>query len=73
MDTQTAYKLWSYDFTHYVPFTPKGGGDIQWTKVTEYREINIPSDVTDPVKYLQQCGIDNDTDLLEYSYFSVEE
>jgi len=25
------------------------------------------------VKYLQQCGIDNDTDLLEYSYFSVEE
>ena len=73
METQTAYKLWSYDFVHYVPFTPKGGGDIQWNKVTEYREIHLPSDVTNPVEYLQQCGIDHDTDLLEYYYFSIEE
>ena len=73
MENQITYKLWSYEFAHYVPSTPKGGGEIKWKKVTEYREIYLPSDVTNPEKYLQHCGSDNDADLLEYSFFSVEE
>ena len=73
METQTTYKLWSYEFVHYVPFTPDGGGDIQWHKVSEDRTICLPSDVSNPVEYLQQCGEENDTDLLEYSCFSVED
>jgi hypothetical protein len=48
MENQTAYKLWSYEFVHYAPSTPKGGGKIKWNKVSEYREIYLPSDVTDP-------------------------
>lgn len=73
MENQSTYKLWSYEFIHYVPSTPEGGGDISWNKVSEYREIYLPSDVTNPTKYLQDSGMDNDADLLEYSYFSEEE
>ena len=73
METQTTFKLWSYDFVHYVPVTPNGGGYIQWHKVSEYREIYLPSDVSNPEKYLQQCGEENDADLLEYSCFNLEE
>jgi len=73
METQTTYKLWYYEFVHYVPSTPKGGGEIKWHKISEYREIYLPADVTDPVEYLQNSGRDSSTDLLEYDSFSVEE
>jgi hypothetical protein len=73
MENQTSYKLWNYEFVHYVPSTPRGGGEIKWHKVSEYREIHLPADVTDPTEYLQHSGCDNCTDLLEYYSFSVEE
>jgi hypothetical protein len=73
MQNPTTYKLWNYQFVHYVPSTPEGGGTIKWNKVSEYREIYLPSDVTDPEKYLQRCGSDSDADLLEYNWFSDEE
>lgn len=73
METQTTYKLWDYEFVHYAPSTPKAGGEIKWHKMSEYREIYLPADVTDPVEYLQNSGRDSSTDLLEYDSFSVEE
>ena len=73
MKSETSYKLWNYEFVHYVPSTPEGGGDIKWTRVSECREIYLPSDVTKPEEYLQRSGSDNDADLLEYYWFSEEE
>jgi hypothetical protein len=71
METQVTYKLWNYEFSHYVPVTPDGGGKIQWHKISDYREIYLPLDVEDPVRFLQQSGERNESDLLEYAYFST--
>jgi hypothetical protein len=71
MTNENDYKHWTYEFTHYVPVTPRGGGEIQWRKISDHREIYLPSDVSDPREYLQQTGSDEFVDLLEYSDFNT--
>ena len=71
METQINYRLWHYDFVHYVPYTSQDGGGIEWKKVTESRYIHLPMEVSDPVEYLQMQGRDDSTDLLEYDNFTA--
>ena len=70
MTTKSTYKLWTYDLVHHVPVTPHGGGEITWEKRTELREIYLPVDVEDPIRYLSDSGMEHCADILDYQFFA---
>lgn len=70
MNTHKEYKHWEYYIIRYVPTTPKGGGEIEWQRRCDYRDIYLPSDIDDPATYLEEESRNEFCDCMEYCHFS---